>query len=460
MAPYLDAWLAFRARHHDVPGVQAAVRLGSEQVLSTAHGVADVVTGAPLTTAHLFRIASHSKTFTATAIMQLVEDDRLSLDDRIGRWLPFLPSATGEVGRITVAELLAHGGGILRDGHDGDFWQLLRPFPDADELLALLRTDVQVLPPNERFKYSNIGYGILGLVIEAITGERYHRVVTERIIDRLDLHDTAAEYEPARAADYASGHTSRVFGDRRVIDHVDTRALASATGFVSTASDLCAYASAHCFGDDRLLGDESKRRLQRVQWDVGPVDGSYGLGFRVAEVGTRTMVGHGGGYPGHITATLVDPVERLAVSVLTNAIDGPASELVLGLVKLLDAGGRSPHRADQDQRFVGRFANLWSVLDVVDLGDRLVGIAPTLPDPLLSPITFEVVDDDTLRVIAGSGYGALGERWRYERDDDGRVSSIRAGGGMTMWPYSTADTMGDLAASAARGAELGTGSPW
>ena len=120
-----------------------------------------------------------------------------------------------------------------------------------------------------------------------------------------------------------------------MIDHVDTRALASATGFVSTASDLCEYASAHCFGDDRLLSDASKRRLQQVRWEVGPIDDSYGLGFRVAEVGTRTMVGHGGGYPGHITATLFDPIERLTVSVLTNAIDGPASELVLGIVKLL-----------------------------------------------------------------------------------------------------------------------------
>lgn len=111
------------------------------------------------------------------------------------------------------------------------------------------------------------------------------------------------------------------------------------------------------------------------------------------------------------------------------------------MVELLDAGGVAETRTDPAHRFVGRFENLWSVIDVVDpgdrlagIGDRLVGIAPTLADPMPSTITFDLVDKDTLRVIVCSGYGSRRELWRYERDDDGRVQSVRAGGGMTMWP--------------------------
>ena len=87
-ASYLESWLDHQRRRARVPGVQAAVRVGERVVLSTALGVADADTGEPLTTGHLFRIASHSKTFTATAVLQLVEAGRMRLDDPIGHWVP------------------------------------------------------------------------------------------------------------------------------------------------------------------------------------------------------------------------------------------------------------------------------------------------------------------------------------------------------------------------------------
>ena len=112
--------------------------------------------------------------------------------------------------------------------------------------------------------------------------------------------------------------------------------MASATGFYSTASDVVRYASAHFPDDDRLVNDDAKRLLQRTEWEVEGTDTSYGLGFGDRTIGDRRVLGHGGGYPGHITRTFFDPVDRLAVSVLTNAIDGPA--LTYG------DGGRSTDR--------------------------------------------------------------------------------------------------------------------
>src|SRR6187431_2892082 len=83
-AAYFDRWLEFRRAADRIPGVQAAVLYDYDIVLSAAHGIADVTTGDPLTDRHLFRIASHSKTFTATAVMQLVERGALRLDDTVG----------------------------------------------------------------------------------------------------------------------------------------------------------------------------------------------------------------------------------------------------------------------------------------------------------------------------------------------------------------------------------------
>jgi CubicO group peptidase (beta-lactamase class C family) len=435
---YLDEWLAFRRRYQRVPGVQAAVWHDGGLVLSTAHGVTDVATGQPLTTSHLFRVASHSKTFTATAVLQLHERGRLRLDDRLDAWLPWVGEAP--LADRTLRELLAHGAGVVRDGQDGDFWQLFHPFPDAAGLRETVLSGADVLPANDTFKYSNIGYGLLGLVVEAAAGEPWADYVRREVVDRLGLERTGPELDPARADEYVTGHTALAYAEHRVpVEHVDTGALAAATGFYSTAEDLCRWAAAHFLGDDRLLTDASKRLAQRSEWQVAGTETHYGLGFGVSEIGDRRVVGHGGGYPGQITRTLFDPVAGLAVSVLTNAIDGPALEMATAAVRLLDLAAAHPDPADGHDLaaldgFTGRFATLWGVMDVVRLGGRLYGIDPTGADPAADPAELEVVDATTLRFAKVSGYGSFAELLHVTRDDDGAVVGLRGGSGSSWFP--------------------------
>ena len=386
---------------------------------------------------HLFRIASHSKTFTATAVLQLVGDGRLRLDDRLAEHLPFLDGTPA--GDRTVRELLAHGGGLVRDGWDGDFWQLHRPFPDRAELERISTDAADVLPANSRFKYSNIGFGLLGLVVEAVTGAPYEAHITDRILRPLGLEDTGPELDPARAAEVATGYGSLAHLDRRLpIETIDTGALASATGFFSTAADVVRYAAAHFEGDERLLTADAKRLAQRDEWEVeGSADGRhYGLGFAVTRIGERRLLGHGGGFPGHITHTLFDPSAHLAVSVLTNCIDGPAQTLVAGAVRLVDLAAAGPGRGDDDlDRFCGRFANLWGVFDIVALGGRLYRLDPTLADPTSDRCRLEVLDDATLRIAEAPGYMSPGERYVFDREPDGTISSVRGGSALTSYPY-------------------------
>ncbi len=437
---YIERWLAFRQTYLRVPGVQAAVLFDDEVVFSEAYGLADVDAGLPLTTSHLFRVASHSKTFTATAVMQLVEAGLVRLDDPVGRWLPFLSQAASPIASVTVREMLTHSSGMIRDGVDADYWQCLEQFPDEQQLRRIALDGADILASNVQFKYSNIAYSLLGLVIEGVAGRPYGEQVRAQIVDQLGLADTGPELDRSRAADYAKGYSSLAYADRRVpIDHVDTRAMGPATGFYSTATDLCRYSSAHFLGDERLLSDGSKRQMQHEWWPiVGPADGAYGLGFSVVPLAGRRLVGHGGGYPGHITRTVFDSEAKLAVSVMTNAIDGPAEELALSVVRIIDlAASQVADRPDEPSgsgKFCGRFANLWGVRDVALLGGRLCLLDPTAADPTASPTFFDVEGDTTLRVALGPGYASVGESMDFSFAEDGRIESARGPGGLTWWP--------------------------
>ncbi|GAA1591939.1 MULTISPECIES: serine hydrolase domain-containing protein [Kribbella] len=432
---YYDSWLKYNQHYQRIPGVQVAVYADDRVVFSAAYGHADVENDVPLTDQHLFRIASHSKTFTGTAVLQLVEQGRVRLDDKASQHVTELVGTP--IGERTVRELLAHAGGVTRDSQDADWWQLATSFPDRDQLLDVLRDATsEVIPENERFKYSNIGFGLLGLIVEAASGTSYNAFAQTSIVDKLGLAHLGPELDPARLTEYAVGYSALSYADTRVpIEHVDTRALAAATGFFGNAHDLVTYFSAHLPGDDRLLVEKSKREMQHPLWTTGSDEKArYGLGLAVSKVGDREMFGHGGGYPGHITRTLVDPAKRLVVAVLTNAIDGPASQLTEGFFRLLDLA-ESKDRGDAAglERFTGRFANLWGITDVMLLGGRLYITDPSGPNPAEEPMPLEV-DGDALRVTGGNGYSSYGEYYRFTFGADGSVESVRGSSGLSLHP--------------------------
>src|SRR5262245_1937734 len=164
---YLASWLEFQRRAYQQPGCVVAVAYRGSIVLEEAFGYADLAKRTPLTPRHRFRVASHSKSFTAAGIMKLRAQRKLRLDDRIGRYVEGLHPAAA---RATLAELLSHGAGLVRDGRDSGYFVDRRPFPSREDVLADLKAP-PTLRRGTRFKYSNHGYALLGMAIEAVTGE-------------------------------------------------------------------------------------------------------------------------------------------------------------------------------------------------------------------------------------------------------------------------------------------------
>lgn len=420
-AAYVSRWIAYRQFTQWVPGVVFALAHDGRKLAEGAAGAANLETDEPMTVEHRFRIASHSKMYTAVAVMRLVEDGRLRLDDTAGTYVDGLAD---DVAHVTLRELLSHGAGVVRDGDDAGFWEGGRDFPGPADLAAML-AGPRVVPRNTRFKYSNVGYALLGRVIESVTGASYSSHLAAAVLQPLGLADTTPDLTDEVADRMASGHSSsRGRQDRRVLPGMPARAYAPAAGVCSTARDLVRFGGALCYGVDGVLGEESKRELLHVQWQQ-PEDKAqhYGLGFAAHDVGDRRVFGHGGGYTGYITATRFDPVDRLVVVVLTNAIDGPAAEWATGVVKLVDLAqrvGAEPGgvEADRADAFVGRFRGLWTTIDLVRFGRHLVAIDPEQPDPTNGMIRLDPADDG---YVIGECPGASSYGEPVSLTDDGAL---------------------------------------
>lgn len=434
----IDRWLEYQLWFTRTPGAQVVVAQQDQVWLSRAYGWSDLEHDVRMTPQHLFRIASHSKTFAATVVLQLVEAGRLSLEDPIEAHLDVL--AGQPVGQVRVRELLEHTAGLLRDGVDADYWQLERPFPEVDQLIEMATDGGLKTPPGAAFAYSNVGYSLVGLLVQALTGKSFATVAREQVLDPLGLSDTAAGYLDARAGDYAVGYSGLSTGTRRrPLPHIDTTAMDAATGFTSTAEDLARYFAAHALGDERLLPDRVKRLQQRVAntTQEGADLAGYGWGMVVEEIAGRRFVGHSGGYPGHITKSLLDPDTGLVVVVLTNAMGGPATALARGVVHLLQAGAEKPGApapapSDAALARTGRWASAWGVVDVAALGRRLLVLDPTSATPAEN--ADELAEDgDELRIRSGSGYGSVGEPVTLTHEDDG--TPLLRYGGMGMRPF-------------------------
>ena len=429
---YIPRWIEFQMRLREQPGCVVSVAREGRIELEVAFGAANLATGEQLTPRHRFRVASHSKTFTASAILLLRERGRLRLDDPVGRFVGGLHPAVAEA---TLAQLLSHGAGLPRDGSDGGGgFADRRSFLDAAELLA----DLALPPPIEaglRFKYSNHGYGLLGLVVEAVTSEPYAYWVAREVVAAAGLEETAPDIELVPAgAPRARGHSGPLPLGRRVVIPADnaTRAMAAATGFVSTAADLVRFFGQLAPDAPRsLLSKASRREMARRHWrdrDTS-VERHYGLGVISGPPEEWEWFGHSGSFQGFITRTVVLPSRDLAVSVLTNASDGFAlfwADGVMHILRTLSGGGvPSSDVAD----WGGRWWGLSGALDLVPVGGaKVLAAAPALLAPLLDAAELEVFDPEAGRVSRAPGLDRVGEAVRRVRGADGEVRALRIGG--------------------------------
>lgn len=435
---YLPRWIEHQMRVVQQPGCTLAVVHKGKPVLDLALGLADARRGTPLTPRHRLRVASHSKSFTAAGVLLLADRGKLQLDDPAGRYVGGLHP---QVARATLAQLLSHGAGLVRDGADAGQWAERRPFLDEAELRAGLAL-APTLAANTRFKYSNHGYGLVGLVTEAITGEAYTDWIAREVVAASGLEETTPDVPDAKSARstlFARGHSARLPLGRRLVvpATMSTHALAPATGFVSTAADLARFfASLAPEAKRSVLSVAARRemtRRHRRDPQTGAGDRGYGQGVFAANFNGWDWFGHSGSFPGTLSRTVALPAQQLAISVITNAADGPAQLWVDGALHILQAFARhgAPSRRTAD--WTGRWWSLWGAFDLLPVADRVLVANPTLANPLLdaSEIVPARRDRSGTRhglITQATGLMSHGEPARLEFDKRGQAKAFWLGG--------------------------------
>lgn len=304
-------------------------------VFQAAYGLADRELEIPNQIDTKFNLGSMDKMFTATAIMQLVEQGKVALDATIDTYLPNYPNSE-IASSITIHQLLTHTSGMGNYFDSPLYLDLHNSLRSLKDYLALFADTPPLFPPDYQWSYSNSGYIVLGLIIEAVTGQNYYDYVKEHIFVPSGMENTACYELDAGTPNLAIGYTYLDWYEN-VSDQIsDNESMmpirgGSAGGGYSTAQDLLAFGNAlmsyqFLSPESTELMLEGKVQLNDYVWYA------YGF-FNRTDLGTR-MIGHGGGFPGICSLLAIYPEPGYTVIILTNSDDNclTANDYILSIL--------------------------------------------------------------------------------------------------------------------------------
>lgn len=345
-AAQIDAYLS---QYHALNQFDGSVLVADEKgvFFKKGYGMAEREWGAPNAPDTKFRIGSLTKQFTATLVMQLVQEGKLSLDARLSDLLPYYRKDTGE--KVTLRHLLNHTSGIpsftenpayeeIRGGNRYGVEEVVKRYCSGDLQFE----------PGSQFRYNNSGYYLLGAVLEQVTGRPYDQLLSERITGPLKMAHTSCDRSREVISKRASGYR-RLPGGVSNCPYVDMSVPFAAGAMLSTVEDL--YLWDRALYADQVLSEKSKQAM------FAPDHGDYGFGWGVRKqpVGPqkaeRTVISHSGGIEGFTAHIRRIPDEKLAVILLDNCEDTSLNAIASGVVDVLYGREPAPPRRSAAEAF-------------------------------------------------------------------------------------------------------------
>jgi CubicO group peptidase (beta-lactamase class C family) len=432
----IDKWLDGQRDFDHLPGIAVSIVKDQQIIWSKGYGYANLDKRIPMDPQTICSICSISKLFTSIAVMQLVEEGKLRLDDSINAVLPAysLQQQYAESGPITIRSLLTHSSGLPREAAYPYWTGPDFPFPSTKEVVSKLGTQKTLYPASTYFQYSNLGMTLLGEVVEHISGQPYEQYIETHVLNPLGLNSThpslpQTSWGKSMAIGYSAVHRD---GHRDPMPFFQAKGIAPAAGFSSNAEDLARFAIWQFRlldkGGKEVLKSSTLRDMQRVQFLDPDWKIAYGLGFNVRNFNGTNLVGHGGSCPGYLSSLNLDPKEKLAVIVMINGQGENPGKYSDGIIKILKMAAQFPPLGPTDTTilspFVGNYDDYnWGSEEVVFRWKGNLGIMPLRTnDPVTDMIMCRHVAGDVFRRIRSDD--TLGEEISFERDGNGKVTKL------------------------------------
>lgn len=437
----LEKWVASQMEYRNQPGISMGIVHDRDLLWSKGFGSSDLAAKTPATPNTIYRIASITKLFTSTAILQLRDAGKLRLDDPIVKYIPAFKIRNGfpDAPPVTVQHLLTHTSGL--PGEAAFPYWTDHDFPSFDEILKALPTQEIVFPTETKYRYSNLALALAGEVVASASGETYEAYVQERILEPLGMTDTSVNLSPDDRMRLAAAYSRRLpDGTRRILPFTDSRGLTPAANMSSTVEDLARFISLQ-FQDEKVGGKQvlkgsTLREMHRVHWLFPSWKSGRGLGWSVRQFGGKTLVGHSGWVAGYQTQIGFIVEDRIGVIVLTNADDGsPITYLeqafnLVGPV-LLKAAAPSPKSSPPDpawNAYLGLYSDptFWDV-EVMLLDGKLYLYNHDYPPEENARGALVELDPEGPHTFRMTGEDATGDLVIFEMGPNGKVQRVKVG---------------------------------
>ncbi len=425
------------ATEGETSGVAVLVARDGEILFQGGFGYADVDQKTPITAETKFRIGSVTKQFTAAAILKLVEQDRLSLEDPLAKYFPEFPGGD----RVTVRHLLNHTSGLKSYTDKPDFIVRVTQPIEPSELIASFQNDPPDFAPGTGFHYNNSAYFLLGEIIKKVSGKSYGEYLQETFFQPLGMTSTGV-YDNADPPEGAARGYSYINEQLSPALDWDMSWAGAAGALYSTVGDLHLWNEALYGG--KLLSPESLKAATTPLELPPDVDGmSYGFGLMIASVHRLPAIFHGGGLNGWASFLLWLPEQRCTIAVLGNAQPPPPplapASIARGIVATLfqeeiaKVPGPMEDTSISPETFadyVGRYDYKDAILSITQDGDALYAQLTGQPKSRIYPqaadhffwkdVDAEVrfLRDESNQVIAAL-HQQNGNRFRAKRMEGG-----------------------------------------
>lgn len=342
----LEAAISRFMAANSTPAVSVAVVENGAVEWTVGFGTADLEDFVPATSHTLYRLASISKSITATAAMLLWQEGKLDLDAPVQKYCSSFPQKDEKAAPITTRELLGHLGGIRHyksesqdDPEIGNTRHFLNPIQGG---IDFFKNDPLVAEPGSEFHYSTQGYTLVGCAIEGASGENYVDYVRKNVLTPASMMHTVVDDRfaivPFRTHFYSKDKSGAITNS----DFLDSSYKIPGGGWLSSADDMAQFEVAML--NDRIVAHSTRELMWTT---LKPTDGKedrYALGWGTGKDLGVLDVGHGGGQQGTSTFFMIVPERRAGVVVLINIDGSPASDLATELMRIVLASPQSPKK--------------------------------------------------------------------------------------------------------------------